>query len=101
MKTMSLIGGIDTYAFNKRFKSEESPAGRSVVFLSKNGRGIELEHAKTLIAENRILTVKEIYVGRSSSTVEFEEFPGRKFNTVMFADLDDPEEDIDDLDMPF
>ena len=101
MKTMSLIGGIDTYAFNKRFKSDVSPAGRSVFFLSENGRGIELEHAKTILAEHQILTVKEIYVGRSSSTVEFEEFPGRKFNTVMFVDLDDPEEGEDYAWLPF
>ncbi|WP_199172826.1 hypothetical protein [Planomicrobium sp. MB-3u-38] len=100
MKTMSLIGGIDTYAFNKRFRTEESPAGRSVFFLGANGRTNELELAKSIIKEHQVLTVKEIYVGRSTSTVEFEEFPGKEFNTVMFADLDDLEED-EDPNLPF
>ena len=98
MKTMSLIGGIDTYAFDKRFKSDESPIGRQVVFLGKNGYEKELEQTKKLFSENQILTVKEIYVGRSSSTVEFQELPGKEFNTVMFGDLNQTEEEsIKDL----
>lgn len=100
MKTMSLVGGIETYTFgHKRFKSDESPAGRSVFFLGENGYETELENAKSIFAESQVLTVKEINVGRSSSTVEFEEFPGKEFNTVMFADLDDLEEE--ELYLPF
>ncbi|WP_203334338.1 hypothetical protein [Planococcus beigongshangi] len=87
MKPMSLIGGIDEYQLNKRFKSEESPAGRLVYFLAHNGYPSELEHAMSIIPVNKVLTVKEIYVGRSSSTVEFKEYPGKRFNTVMFADI--------------
>lgn len=34
-----------------------------------------------------MLTVKEIYVGRSISEVEFLELPNKRFNTAMFADL--------------
>jgi len=85
---MSLIGGIDTYSMGLRFKSNESPAGRKVVFLNDNGYDIQREHANRYFSEGNILTVKEIYVGRSSSEVEFEEWPNKMFNTVMFADVE-------------
>ena len=87
-ETMSLIGGIDTYAFtfNKRYESDISPMGRKVAFLDKNGYDIEQEHAREFFSKGDTLTVKEIYVGRSSSTVEFDECPNKQFNTVMFAD---------------
>jgi len=88
LETMSLIGGIDTYDRDfKRFKSEESPKGRKVVFLNYNGYDIQREHANQYFSEGEVLTVKEIYVGRSSSEVEFEECSGKRFNTVMFADV--------------
>lgn len=102
MKTMSLIGGIDTYAFNnKRFKSNKSPAGRLVYFLAKNGYEKELESAKKFLVENQILTVKEIYVGRSPSTVIFEELPNNEFNTVMFADMEYVEAKENTSGLPF
>lgn len=101
MKTMSLIGGIDTYKINKRFKSEVSPKGRKVVFLARNGREKELAQAKELFVENEVLTVNEIYVGRSSSTVEFEELIDQEFNTVMFADLNFIDEEDESTDLPF
>lgn len=100
MKTMSLIGGIDEYRPDKRFKSEDSPEGRLVYFLAANGRDSELEHAKSIIHAYKVLTVKEIYVGRSSSTVEFQEYPGERFNTVMFSDINFNEE-IEDPLLPF
>jgi hypothetical protein len=84
---MSLIGGIDTYSMGLRFKSEESPKGRKVIFLNDNGYDIQRETANRYFSEGDILTVKEIYVGRSSSEVELEECPDKKFNTVMFADV--------------
>ena len=87
-ETMSLVGGIDTYAFtfNKRYESDVSPMGRKLVFLDKNGYDLEREYAREFFSKGDILTVKEIYVGRSSSTVEFDEYPNKQFNTVMFAD---------------
>lgn len=101
MKTMSLIGGIEVYTFgNRRFKSSKSPAGRTVFFLGENGREKELEHAKSVFSESQVLTVKEIHVDRSSSLVEFEEFRGEKFNTVMFADLNYIEGD-EEINYPF
>ena len=35
------------------------------------------------------MSVKEIYVGSWSSTVEFVEVPDKKFNTVMFEDVEE------------
>jgi len=86
---MSLIGGIDTYNINlKRYESEISPKGRKVIFLNDNGYDIQREIANRYFSKDTILTIKEIYIGRSSSEVEFEEFPNKKFNTVMFADVE-------------
>ncbi|MGE7726954.1 hypothetical protein [Bacillus cereus] len=82
---MSLAGGIDEYSFGDRYDGP-LPAGRKVYFLNKNGYDSEREHAATFFEEGQVLTVKEIYVGRSNSKVEFVEHPLKKFNTVMFAD---------------
>lgn len=92
-ETMSLVGGLDMYAFKfgSRYKSgtfDKSPEGRKVVFLNENGYDVQREHARMFFKEGDILTVKEIYVGRSSSDVEFVEVPNQKFNTVMFADAE-------------
>lgn len=87
-KTMSLVGGIDMYSIgNKRVQTEEKPYGRKVRFLSRNGYDRELKEAQSYFRKDQILTVNEIYVGGSSSEVEFVEVPDIKFNTVMFTDL--------------
>lgn len=87
-KVMSLDGGLDMYsAFGSRFKSNISPKGRKVKFLNDNGYDSEREYTNKYFKENQILTIEEIYVGRNSSEVEFEELLGKRFNTVMFADL--------------
>jgi len=86
--TMSLKGGLDMYAeFGERYLSNESPEGRKVIYLQKNGLEYHQEHANKYFKKNDVLTVKEIYVGRSSSEVEFVEYPNQEFNTVMFADV--------------
>ena len=87
MKVMSLIGGLDMYSPFERYESDVSPKGRKVVFLNDNGYDYEREYANTLFKEGQILTIKEIYVSRCSSEVEFIEFPNKRFNTVMFADI--------------
>lgn len=89
---MRLNGGILTYgcmedAMNKRYMTNKSPKGRKVIFLNKNGYSFEREQANNLFAEGTELTIKEIYVGNSTSKVEFEEHPNVSFNTVMFADI--------------
>ncbi|WP_186321323.1 hypothetical protein [Bacillus sp. FJAT-22090] len=86
-KTMSLKGGLIMYAgFGERYQSDESQEGRKVIYLQKNGFDHQ-EYANEYFKKNDILTIKEIYVGRSSTEVEFVEYPNKRFNTVMFADL--------------
>jgi len=89
---MDLTGGVHTYIlfgdeWNKRFNSGDAPLGRKVKYLDKNGWDGDREYANRFFKEGAILTVKEIYVGRSSSDVEFVEHPFKKFNTVMFEDI--------------
>jgi hypothetical protein len=84
---MSIVGGLDLYAsLGTRFKGGDAPLGRKVIFLNDNGYDSQRERANKLFKKGEILTVKEIYVGRSHSDVEFLEYEGR-FNTVMFADV--------------
>jgi hypothetical protein len=88
METMSLVGGIDMYSrFGTRYESDESPEGRKVFFNDWNGYDSDLEYANKFFKKGDVLTVKEIYVGRSSSQVEFLEHPNKQFNTVMFSDI--------------
>lgn len=87
-KTMSLTGGIDMYSSARRYKSDVSPKGRKVIFLDDNGYDIEREYARKYFSKGEVLTVEEIYVGRSHSDVELEGYPNERFNTVMFADVE-------------
>jgi hypothetical protein len=76
--TMSLKGGIDTYTFPpKRYLSNTPPRGRKVKYLNDNGYDSDRDYANKYFKEGQILTVKEIYVGRSSSEVEFLELDGK------------------------
>ena len=86
---MNLNGGIDEYSFEfKRYGNGVSPQGRKVRYLNENGYDLERERANKFFKEGDILEVKEIYVGRSSSKVEFIGFEGKMFNTVMFEDVE-------------
>lgn len=88
-KVMSLEGGINLFSiFGTRYKNEKLPQGRKVRFLNNNGYDSERERASRYFKEGQILTVKDIYVGSWSSDVEFIEFPGKEFNTVMFEDVE-------------
>jgi hypothetical protein len=88
-ETMSLNGGIDTYSIDfKRYGSEVSPKGRKVKFLNKNGYDGERKWAAEVLRLDEIYTIEEIYVGRSSSAVELQELPDKRFNTVMFEDVE-------------
>lgn len=85
---MKLDGGIDTYTFpTKRYLSEFSPKGRKVRYLAQNGWDYDKEKANKFFNKGDILTIEEIYVGQSSSTVEFQEVEGEEFNTTMFEDV--------------
>lgn len=76
------------YVSGERYLSQEPPLGRNVVFTNKNGTEYERKDASQYFTEGETLIVKEIYVERSSSEVEFIEVPDKRFNTVLFSDVD-------------
>lgn len=85
--TMSLDGGLDMYNRMKRYNNGTPPKGRMVKFINDNGFDSDLEYAQKYFTEGQILEIKEIYVGRSSSTVEFVGLENLQFNTVHFVDI--------------
>lgn len=62
-----------------------SPAGTKVTFIDENGYDFDREQARKYFTKGQVLTVKRIDVESWSSSVTFEELPGKWFNTVMFA----------------
>lgn len=60
--------------------------GSRVRFVNFGGYDSDKEHARKYLKAGESYTVKHVKVGNWSSTVEFEEFPGEHFNTVMFDD---------------
>lgn len=58
--------------------------GEKVIYLDENGYEGDRQCARHYFPAGTVLTVKRIKIGRSSSTYEFQEFPGNHFNTVMF-----------------
>lgn len=94
IETMKIDGGLSMYTtFDlksqglDRYNIQKSPYGRKVSFNNFHGMDGELEYARKFFTEDQVLTIKEIYIGRSRSDVEFIEYPNKKFNTVMFTDL--------------
>lgn len=77
-----------------------APAGSKVVFAyPNNGYPCDVEDAKRAGLEaGSTYTVLRTSVASSSSTVVLEEFPNNRFNTVLFADADQPITDTDRLD---
>jgi hypothetical protein len=86
---VKLDGGIDEYRIGKRYKTETAPYGRKVRYLNTNGYDSYREYANQYIKEGEIYTVREIWVGGSSSDVELVEIEDRRFNTVMFEDVEE------------
>lgn len=64
--------------------------GDKVTFLDANGYEHELNTARKYFTKGESLTVKRIEIGAWSSYMEFEELPGKQFNTVMFELLEQP-----------
>lgn len=62
--------------------------GTKVIFLNANGREIERELAASILTPEGIYTVESTEVFGWSSYVELHEYPGHKFNTVMFLDVE-------------
>lgn len=61
--------------------------GESVLFAHPDhGCWADRAHASEFLLPGRIYTVRSVKVYSSSSTVELEEFPRVRFNTVMFMD---------------
>jgi hypothetical protein len=73
-------------------------AGDELVFVAANGYDSQREEANKFFTKDQILKVKSVEVGNWSTSVEFEEAPGKRFNSVMFEPLgadvlpDEPEE---------
>ena len=63
-----------------------SPPGTRVKFLDENGYEFYKSAARKFFSKGQTLTVKTIAVGNWMSYAEFEECPGKKFNTVMFTE---------------
>jgi hypothetical protein len=62
-----------------------SPAGTKAYFIDENGYDSQREEARKFFTKGQVLTVKRIDVESWSSSVTFEELPGKWFNTVMFG----------------
>jgi hypothetical protein len=62
-----------------------SPSGTVVYFLDENGYDGDLEYARQYMQKYQIFTVKQIDIGGWCTEVEFEEIPGKWFNSVMFG----------------
>lgn len=64
-----------------------SKSGTKVTFLNKNGNDWQRAVANKIFKVGQIYTVKSIDVHSCVSYVEFEEFPEKTFNSVMFDDI--------------
>lgn len=83
-ETMSIEKGLRTFYLKPQPERTETPFGDKVQYTGKNG--YEIQHENLPFKVGDILTIKEIYVDRSYSNVEFIEFPNQQFNTVLFKD---------------
>lgn len=63
----------------------DSAAGERMRFTGYGGYESQQQHARKYLTVDSVYTVEHIDVGEWSSTVEFKEFPGKQFNTVMFT----------------
>ena len=64
-----------------------SKPGTKVTFLDKNGNDWQRAAASKIFKVGQIYTIKNIDVHSWVSYVEFEECPGKTFNSVMFDDI--------------
>lgn len=63
-----------------------STPGTVVYFLDENGYDGDREYARKYMQKGQKLTVKYVNVGGWCTDVEFEEIPGKWFNSVMFGE---------------
>lgn len=67
--------------------------GTKVRYTGEGGYDNDKHFANSHFKVGDVLTVKNIKVGNFMSYAEFEEHPGRNFNTVMFEEVTNNEED--------
>lgn len=65
--------------------SIHSPPGTRIVFLGENGYTAELLDALSMLKKGRVYTLKSTNIDNCYTDFELEEFPGRKWNSVMFG----------------
>lgn len=94
---MDIKGGVMEYnkawggGNSPRYKGGCVPKGRKVKFLGVGGLDCDEEYGNKYLSVGGIYTVDEIYVGGWCSQVELKEYPKKKFNTVMFEDVEEVE----------
>jgi hypothetical protein len=67
-----------------------SEIGTKVIFDNpNNGYPGDQEQCRNLLLPGEVYTVRCTEVGRSSSNVYLEEYPGVRFNTCMFSDYEE------------
>lgn len=64
-----------------------SPPGTKIVFLGENGYTAELLDALNVLKKGRVYTLKSTNIDNCYTDFELEEFPGRKWNSVMFGEM--------------
>lgn len=62
-----------------------SPPGTKIVFLGENGYTAELLDALSVLKKGRVYTLKSTNIDNCYTDFELEEFPDRKWNSVMFG----------------
>ena len=68
--------------------------GHKVVFIGEGGMNHDKEKSEKYLTVGKTYTVKRTKVFGWISYVILEEFPDEEFNTVMFIDLDDDDEEL-------
>jgi len=64
--------------------------GTKMRFLDRNGYDYQLAEARELFDTKATYTVKNVEVGSWHHSFEFAEFPGQRFNGVMFEECEPP-----------
>lgn len=72
-------------------RSEWPEPGEKLRFNAVDGIEYQIARALELFEPGQLLTVKDFEVGPFSSLVEFEEAPGKRWNSVMFDRLEGTE----------
>lgn len=62
-----------------------APPGTIVYYLDENGYGSNREDARKFFTKHQKLTILRSSIGGWETEIEFEEYPGKWFNSVMFG----------------